>query len=161
MVLFGRPTTVYAEVDQRRDGAETDDDSFVALEHAGGERSHLWFNVTSRILGPRYRVSGLRGAYQKYGLDPQEDALDAGADPAAPWWGREPEDQWGTLADEHGERPIETEAGAYPAYYAGIVTALQDGSPPPVDPQDSITGLRVLEAARRSAASGTVEPFDA
>ncbi len=160
MLLFGPPTRVYAEVDRRREGAEIDDDSFVALEHPGGERSHLWFSVTARLLGPRLRVLGLRGAYVKHGLDPQEDALASGGDPAQPGWGREPEDRWGTLADDGGERPIETEPGDYPAYYAGVAAALRDGGPPPVDPEDSITGLRVLEAAQRSARNGTVEVLD-
>ena len=160
MLLFGPPKRVYAEVERRRDGAEVDDDTFVALEHPGGERSHLWCSVTARLGGPRFRVLGLGGAFEKHGLDPQEDALAAGGDPSDPWWGREPEARWGTLADADGERRIETEAGDYPAFYAGVVAALRDGSPPPVDPRDSIVGLRVLEAARRSAAGGTVEAVE-
>ena len=157
--LFGPPTRVYAELDRRREGAEVDDDSFVALEHAGGERSHLWFSVTARLGGPRFRLLGLRGAFEKHGLDPQEDALAAGGDPSAPGWGTEPEERWGTLADADGERRVDTEPGDYPAFYAGVAAALRDGGPPPVDPQDSITGLRVLEAAQRSATHGTVEAF--
>jgi predicted dehydrogenase len=156
MVLFGPPTSVYAEVDRRRAGAEVDDDTFIALTHPGGERSHLWCSVTARLLGPRLRVLGLEGAYQKHGLDPQEDALASGADPSGAGWGREPEERWGTLADRAGERPVETEAGDYPAYYAGIVAALRDAGPPPVDPRDSVDGLRVIEAALRSARDGTV-----
>jgi scyllo-inositol 2-dehydrogenase (NADP+) len=160
MLLFGTPTRVYAEVDRRREGAEVDDDSFVALEHPGGERSHLWFSVTARLGGPRFRVLGLRGAFEKFGLDPQEAALASGGDPSGRAWGHEPDDRWGTLADADGERRVETERGDYPAYYVGIAAALRDGRPPPVDPQDSIAGLRVLEAARRSAAHGTVEALD-
>jgi scyllo-inositol 2-dehydrogenase (NADP+) len=160
VVLFGRPTSVYAEVDRRRAGAEVDDDTFVALAHPGGERSHLWCSVTARLLGPRLRVLGLEGAYEKHGLDPQEAALASGADPSAAGWGREAEEHWGTLADAAGERAVETEAGAYPAYYAGIAAALRDGSPPPVDPRDSIDGLRVIEAAARSARDGVVVELD-
>jgi len=160
MVLFGPPIRVYAEIDQRRAGAAVDDDSFVALEHAGGERSHVWVSATARLLGPRLRVLGLRGAYEKRGLDVQERALAAGDDPSTPGWGCETEDRWGTLADADGERRIETEAGDYVAYYRGIAAALADGGPPPVDPEDAITGLRVLEAARRSARDGTVEVLE-
>jgi scyllo-inositol 2-dehydrogenase (NADP+) len=157
MVLFDRPTHVYAEREKRRSGAEVDDDTFVALTHPGGERSHLWASSVARLRGPRMRVLGLRGAYEKFGLDGQEPALDAGGVPSDPEWGREPEDRWGTLATADGERTIETEPGAYPEYYAGIVRALQDGGPPPVDPADSIAGLRVIEAAARSARTGSVE----
>jgi predicted dehydrogenase len=160
VVLFGRPTSVYAEVDRRRAGAEVDDDTFVALTHPGGERSHLWCSVTARLLGPRLRVLGLEGAYEKHGLDPQEPALADGGDPSAPGWGREAPERWGTLADAAGERRVETDAGDYPAYYAGIAAALRGGGPPPVDARDSIDGLRVIEAAARSAREGTVVELD-
>ena len=92
---------------------------------------------------------------------PRRTRSASGADPSAPGWGSEPEDRWGTLADVDGERRIETEPGDYPAYYAGVAAALRDGGRPPVDPQDSIIGLRVLEAARQSAARGTVEVLEA
>jgi len=157
VVLFGLPTHVYAEVEQRRDGAEVDDDTFVALSHANGVRSHLWCSTVSRLLGPRLRVLGLHGAYEKQGLDGQEPALAAGGRPDAADWGREPEERWGTLATGDGERRVETTAGAYPAYYAGIADSLRTGAPPPVDPADAIAVLRVLEAAARSARSRTVE----
>ena len=136
-----------------------DDDTFIALEHAGGTRSHLWCSSVARDLGPRFRVLGSSGAYVKYGLDPQEDALEAGGDPSAPGWGRDESARWGTLAVGGTEARIETEPGGYPEYYAGIAKALREGAPPPVDPRDSVTGLRVLEAAARSAATGSAEAF--
>ena len=154
--LFGEPTSVYAELDRRRRGAEVDDDSFVALTHANGERSHLWMSVVARLLGPRLRVLGLEGAYEKHGLDPQEDALASGGTPASESWGREPPERWGVLATD-AEQPIETERGRYQDYYAGVAESLRTGGAPPVDPRDSVEVLRILEAAVRSAASGTVE----
>ena len=99
------------------------------------------------------------GAYEKHGLDGQEPALDAGTLPGD-GWGREPPELWGTLATADEERPLETEAGDYPAYYAGIARALDTGEPPPVDPVDSADGLRVIEAAARSARTGQVEVME-
>lgn len=154
--LFGRPTHVYAEVDLRRPGAEADDDVFVALTHPGGVRSHLWASATAAIGGPRFRVLGLGGAYEKHGLDPQEDALAGGASPADAGFGTEPEERWGRLVDDDGERRVPTEAGDYAAYYRGIAQAMRTGEPPPVDVRDAIEGLEVLEAARESATTGTV-----
>jgi predicted dehydrogenase len=55
-----------------------------------------------------------------------------------------------------GQRPVESQRGAYPAFYAGVVEALRTGGPPPVDPRDSVTGLEVIEAAMRSAETGEV-----
>ena len=154
--LFGRPTHVYAEVDRRRAGVEVDDDVFVALTHPGGVRSHLWATVTAAMLGPRFRVLGLRGAFEKVGIDPQEDALAGGAQPGGPGWGTEPEEMWGRLSDGSSEHRVPTEGGDYPAYYRGVVQALRTGADPPADVAESIEGLEVLEAARESSRTGAV-----
>lgn len=158
--LFGWPTHVYAEVDERRPAVQTDDDVFIALTHPAGVRSHLWATVTAAILGPRFRVLGLRGAFEKDGLDPQEEALAGGARPEGPAWGTEPEELWGRLSDGASERRVPTEAGDYRAYYRGVVEALRTGGAPPVDVRDSIEGLEVLEAARESSRTGAVVALD-
>ena len=49
-----------------------------------------------------------------------------------------------------------SERGRWSDFYAGVVEALRDGAPPPVDPRDAVEPLEVLEAARRSAAEGAV-----
>jgi predicted dehydrogenase len=158
IVLFGPPRTVYAEVDRRRPSAEVDDDVFVALEHEAGVRSHLWMSVLAAIPGPRMRVLGMRAAYEKFGLDVQERALSEGARPDDPDWGREPSDLWGRLSTGDGERTVETEPGAYPEFYRGIAASLRDGTPSPVDPEDSVAVLRIIEAAVGSARTrGVVE----
>jgi predicted dehydrogenase len=158
IVLFGPPRTVYAEVDRRRPSAEVDDDVFVALEHEAGVRSHLWMSVLAVIAGPRMRVLGMGAAYEKFGLDVQERALSEGARPDDPEWGRELPDRWGRLSTGDGERTVETEPGAYPEFYRGIAASLRDGTPPPVDPEDSVAVLRIIEAAQESARTkGVVE----
>ncbi|WP_197370535.1 Gfo/Idh/MocA family protein, partial [Streptomyces clavuligerus] len=83
LTLFGPVVRVYAEADVRRSGAEADDDTFIALTHAGGVRSHLYLSATAAQLGPRFRVLGSSAGFVKYGLDPQEAALRAGARPVA------------------------------------------------------------------------------
>ena len=47
------------------------------------------------------------------------------------------------------------ERGDWSRFYALLVTALRDGGPPPVNPADGVATLRVLELARRSAATRT------
>jgi predicted dehydrogenase len=155
LLLFGQPRSVYAEVDRRRVGVEGDDDVFIALEHPGGVRSHLWASSLAAQVGPRLRVLGDRGAYVKHGLDVQEELLRAGRRPTEPGWGREPRERWGWLGVEGELRKVETEPGAYQLFYAGLAEALRSGGPPPVDPNDAVVGLGILDAARQSAASGT------
>lgn len=156
LVLFGPVRQVYAEVARQRVGVQVDDDSFVALTHTSGVRSHLWMSATAAQLGPRMRVLGSGGAYTKFGLDVQEDALRQGGAPSDSGWGHEPEDRWGRLGAGEEIRPVRTEPGCYPCCYAGVVRALRDGAPPPVDPRDAVAGLEVIEAAQRSAAENRV-----
>ena len=85
---------MYAEVDTRRPGAESDDDTFMALTHAGGVRSHLFASATAGHLAPRFRVLGADAAYVVEGLDEQEDALRAGQRPG-PGWGEVPKNTGG------------------------------------------------------------------
>ncbi|MCX4881043.1 Gfo/Idh/MocA family oxidoreductase [Streptomyces sp. NBC_00847] len=163
LVLFGPAAQVYAETDIRRQGAETDDDTFIALTHTSGVRSHLYVSATTAQLGPRFRVLGSRAGYVKYGLDPQEAALREGRRPGtAADWGTEAESLWGRVGAGSppsggespltgGGRPEPTLPGDYPAYYAAVTRALIDGGPNPVTAAEAAAALDVLEAARRSA----------
>ncbi|PYC69156.1 oxidoreductase [Streptomyces tateyamensis] len=154
LTLFGPAVRVYAELDARRAGAQSDDDSFVALSHADGTRSHLWMSATAGELGPRFRVLGSTGAYVCHGLDGQEDALRTGRTPADPDWGITAREHWGSLHSGDAEQPVATLPGAYQEYYAGIAAALRGRGPAPVDPREAVAALRVLEAAQQSARTG-------
>ncbi|MET9967448.1 Gfo/Idh/MocA family oxidoreductase [Streptomyces sp. NPDC006356] len=160
LVLFGPVTQVYAEAVVRRAGAETDDDTFIALTHANGVRSHLYASATTAQLGPRFRVLGSKAGYVKYGLDPQEAALREGQRPGAgARWGTEPESMWGRVGAGDspltgGGRAEPTLPGDYPAYYAAVAEALLAGGPNPVSALEAAAALDVLEAARRSARDG-------
>lgn len=139
-VLFGEALSVYAEIHTRRPGAQVEDDVFVALEHEGGVRSHLWMSAVAPLHGPRFRVSGLERGFASDGLDPQEPQLADGMRPGDPGYG-----------EAEGLLP-----GAYQRFYEGVVAWLRDGAPPPVDPLDSLACMRVLDAARRSAETHSV-----
>ncbi|MER6840765.1 Gfo/Idh/MocA family oxidoreductase [Streptomyces platensis] len=168
LTLFGPVVSVYAESDIRRPGAEADDDTFLALTHAGGVRSHLWVSATTAMLGPRFRVLGSRAGYVKHGLDPQEAALREGLRPGTEGteWGVEPESCRGRLGagsspQSGGGEPVPTLPGDYPAYYAAIARALRDGGRPPVTATEAAAALRVLEAAKLSAAEGRTVRIEA
>ncbi|WP_221355791.1 Gfo/Idh/MocA family oxidoreductase [Streptomyces beigongshangae] len=160
LVLFGPAATVYAESVVRRPGAEADDDTFIAITHTNGVRSHLYASATTAQLGPRFRVLGSEAGYVKYGLDPQEAALRDGARPAAGGdekeWGVEPEELWGRVGSGEspltgGGTPVPTVPGAYPAYYAAVAEALRGTGENPVTALEAAAALDVLEAAHRSA----------
>ena len=156
LTLFGPAVRVYAEADVRREGAQADDDTFIALTHANGVRSHLWASATTALLGPRLRVLGSTAAYETYGLDGQEDELRAGRTPADQGFGETPPARYGRLGAEGDQGPYPTLPGRYADYYAQMAKAVRGQGPVPVDPRDAVRALEVIEAARRSADEGRV-----
>jgi scyllo-inositol 2-dehydrogenase (NADP+) len=160
LLLFGFPVGVYAEMPRRRPGVQVDDDTFVALEFANGVHAHLWMSSVVRVPAARFRITGLLGTYEKWGGDPQEDALRAGMRPGDAGWGGEPYERWGHISTEsngmHFDGVIEPVAGSSECYYALMRDAILTGGKPPVDPADALNTLRVIEAAQRSAQERTV-----
>ena len=150
LVLFGPVRDVYAHFDRRRPGVDADDDTFVALTHVSGVRSHLYVSAVAAQAAPRFRLLGRSGAFTKWGLDVQEDALRAGARPGGPNWGVEPEERWGTLGIDGQTRRVPTEPGDYGAFYVGVERAIRGERQIPVDIADVIAMLEVIEAARSS-----------
>jgi predicted dehydrogenase len=156
ILLFGEVKHVYAELANHRGGG-ADDDALVALEHKSGVRSHLWTSLLAASPGPRLRVLGDRAAYLVTDVDGQEEALVSGARPSDEGgWGAEPRENWGRLISGQGSEPIPSERGDWPRFYSQLEHALRQGSPLPVDPWDAVAGLEILDAARVSAATGTV-----
>ena len=128
---------------------EVDDDSFVALTHAGGVRSHLWASSAASHHGPRLRVLGSTGAYVSHGLDRQEEALAAGK----PFEDLSTNGRLGL--PDHAEEVVNL-PGAYSEFYRLLVTALTEGGPLPVEPESAVRALEVIEAAFTSARTGQV-----
>lgn len=105
----------------------------------------------SALEGARFHVSGTEGAWRTFGKDPQEIALRFGTLPGSPGFEREGEDKRGELSIGG---PIERTAvgtGDYGRYYRELADALGTGAPVPVDPQDSVDALRLIEAAHRAS----------
>ena len=63
------------------------------------------------------------------------------------------------MSDGVTQRAIKSVPGAYQNFYAGMVAALRDGAPLPVDPEDAVTGLEIIAAAQRSSAERKIVSF--
>ena len=146
LALFGPVEQVHAELDRRNPAVHGEDEAFISLRHVRGVRSHLYMSTAAAQSGARMSVWGSRGAYLKFGLDVQEDALRAGAVPGGAEWGVEPPERWGWIGMGDDRRPEPTEAGAYPAFYAAVARAIRNGAPPPVTIDDAIATLEVIDA---------------
>lgn len=148
--LFGMPNAILLELAALREGAKADDD-FLALLDYEGFRVTLAAGTLVAEPTPRFRIHGTQGSFVKYGLDPQEDRLKAGESPT-PQWGDDTQNGVLTLREGEGEdaplvrREHPTQPGDYLAYYQGIASAVLEEGPLPVDIDDALRSMALLEA---------------
>jgi len=161
LVLFGRPTGIYADLRMQRDGAVAVDNFEVQLEYPALKVTlHAGFLACER--SPRFLLYGTKGSYSKFGVDPQEEALKQGGIPSQPGWGEEPESAWGTLSECNGSvsrAKYSTLAGRYPDYYTNVYQAIVGQEELAVKPEQAREVIRLIELAQQSAAEKRVIPY--
>jgi predicted dehydrogenase len=155
LVLFGVPSSVGAEVRHERDEEGANDSFTIRLHFYTGVSVTLSANLLSSLARPRFYLRGTKGNYLKWGLDPQEEALNKITRIDTPDWGREPAASWGTMSlgtdDGFATRQIEPLPGDYRSFYEGVRDALLADVKPPVEAIDAWRAARVLEWAAESA----------
>lgn len=153
-VLFGNPKSVCADVRIDRDSGVVDD-AFDMLLKFDRVTALLRSTLTAATPGPRFVVHGTRGSFVKWGLDPQEDALKAGAKFSDPGFGEDPEQNWGELRVP-GEpvRKIKTVVGDYRGIYKNVRDAVLGKAKPEVTPEQAWRTTRLIELARISSGEG-------
>ena len=169
MTLFGAPQAITASVRKDRDKTAIEDAFDITL-HYDRMLAHCRATMLACDAAPRFLLHGTHGSFKKYGLDPQEPALLAGAtvppvgDPKQ--WLAEPESEWGTLTvapnpAEPGtltRTPVKTELGDYRNYYANVRDAINGKAPLAVQPEDAYRVIRLLEMARESSSEARTLP---
>jgi predicted dehydrogenase len=153
LLLFGTPEAISADLRKERDGSEVDD-AFDITFHYPHLRALLRASAIAAAPGPRYWICGTTGTYTKYGLDPQEDALKAGGDPASANWGKEPEAAWGKLTTAAGEKPVPTIPGHYRPYYENVRDAILGKAGIAITPGQALNVMRSLAMAIESSKQG-------
>ena len=160
VVLFGAPSGIYAEVGRQREGAAADDNIELHLAY-----SNLKVTLKAGMLvcepSPRYVLYGTKGSYLKYGLDPQENALKNGGNPASAGWGAEPESDWGTITYCEGtltRAKSPTLPGCYPNYYTNVAQAIRGEQELAVKPEQAREVIRLIELAQQSSAEKRTIP---
>ena len=153
--LFGAPEAIWLDTARQREGAAVDD-WFHAVLRYGALRVVLHAGMVAAHLGPRFLVHGLAGSLVVHGLDPQEDALRAGARPGGPGWGvdaRAFERTTVAAGDLRETQALRGEAGDYPAYYAALAAAIRGEGANPVPAAEAIAVMTLLELGLQSAAA--------
>ncbi len=165
LALFGAPQAITASVRKDRDATQIEDAFDITL-HYPKLLAHCRATLLACDAAPRFLLHGTHGSFKKYGLDPQEPALVAGAkvppigDPRP--WLNETESAWGTLtvAPDPADpttltrSPIKTEPGDYRGFYANVRDAINGTAPLEVKPEDAYRVIRLLEMARESSSEG-------
>ncbi len=169
VALYGVPATIDASVRTDRDEGTIEDAFDICLGYPGHDGKGLRYWCRSSMLAaenaPRFLVHGTRGSFRKFGLDPQEPALTAGAKVprlGEGEWLRETEDHFGTLTvapvpSEPGtlmQSKVRTEIGDYREYYANVRDAIGGAGKLAVPTAEGFTVVRLLELARESSREG-------
>jgi scyllo-inositol 2-dehydrogenase (NADP+) len=167
LALYGAPQHITASVRSDRDVTAIDDTFDIVLDFALPNGHNLRYECHATMLAAeptaRFRVHGTLGSYLKFGLDPQEAALRAGARPPQlgspePWL-PEAESAWGTLTlapnpaePDHLERnKLPTETGDYRRFYENVRDAIRGDAPLLISAEDGYRAVRLLEMAIQSS----------
>jgi predicted dehydrogenase len=167
LALYGVPQYITASVRSDRDVTAINDAFDIVLDFALPNGRNLRYECHATMLAAeptaRFRVHGTLGSYLKFGLDPQEAALLAGARPpqlgsSEPWL-PEQESAWGTLTlapnpaepSQLERSKLATEAGDYRRFYESVRDAIRGDAPLAISAEDGYRTIRLLELALQSS----------
>jgi scyllo-inositol 2-dehydrogenase (NADP+) len=158
--LFGMPLTITADCLAQRPQSQVNDYFHIILGY-GHCRVILHASSLVRGRGPRYQIHGSEASFIKFGEDPQERTLLEGLRPGMSGWGIEYPADYGELIHSDGMvTTIPSEIGAYEQFYELMYQAMVGGGPVPVNPEQSLDVIRVIQFAERSSEEGRTLNFD-
>lgn len=160
VVLFGRPSRIYADVRKQRGASAAVDDGFELIfdypqgSKGEGVKVSLMSSSFVNYPTPRFVLLGDEGTYVQYGLDPQEAALRAGERPhtleaAGGTWGSRTD--YGIFYGADGtKKEIPTVAGDYRLFFKHLHRALVKNDPAllPVSAQEALGTIDLIELAQ-------------
>lgn len=148
--LFGPVQEASAEL-ARYSGnqSDSDEDCFVSLLHTNGVRSRLWMNGQAALNAPRFHLLGSQRAFTTWGLDNQEPQLAAGMSPTDSQYGVTPPERAARLGSVEKSEAVALQRGNYPEFYQRLAHALIQGGPPPVDANEALDVLKLIEQLHR------------
>ncbi|KPM37836.1 hypothetical protein AK830_g8743 [Neonectria ditissima] len=169
--LFGMPLSIHGRTLNQREGRAdyaNPDGVTAELTYPRGLLVHVRISVMSaEVVQPRFWVRGTKGSFQKWGLDPQEEQLQAGMKATDAGFGRDDAKNLRlTLVGDDGkpkEQPAPLfEPQTYKAFYAELAKAVESGREEdvPVKASQARDVLRLLEGLLESAKTGKDVSFE-
>ena len=151
--LFGMPDAVFADIAINRPGSKVDDYFDLKLFYPA-HRVTLKSSYFVREALPGYVFHGTKGSFIKPKTDVQETDLQAHKKPGGDDWGIEPDSQKGFLHTEADGKVIkgyvDSMQGNYGDYYDGIYDAIRNNKEVPVNAEDGMKVIKLIEAAYKS-----------
>jgi len=158
LLLFGTPEAIGADIRIEREGGRVDDAFDVTLYYRH-TRAVLRASMLRPPVGPTWIVSGTKGSFVKYGMDPQEAALKEGRTPDEPDWDTDPPDLHGQLIASDATRTVPTRRSSFAQYYENVRDAMLGTAALAVTPEWSLDVMRGLALAAESSRTHTVLPW--
>ena len=151
--LFGKPESIYADIQAQRKGSKVDDYFKLNLFYP-----QLKVILTAGMMvkdpGPRFIIHGSNGSFLKYGIDPQEENLVKGLMPDTDDWGTEKPENGGIISTVidglHFDGRIETEPGCYQEIYENVYDVIVNNQEMAVKPEDARDVIGIIELAFES-----------
>ena len=153
VLLFGLPNWIQADIRKQRTRAVADDYFDIILDY-DSLKARVTAGALVNVATPKFLLLGKNGSYQKFGLDVQEAAFKAGKKPEGQVWGVESEEKWGKIFLTEETKPYETVPGDYRILYKNVADAILKGTSLDITIPQTISVLKIIEAAFTSAELG-------
>jgi scyllo-inositol 2-dehydrogenase (NADP+) len=153
VLLFGKPESIFADIQKQRKNAIADDYFDISLFYPSF-KARVTAGVLVNVPTPKFLLLGNEGSFQKFHLDVQEQAFKEGRKPEGENWGVDPEERWGKLYLENETISYPTVNGDYRIFYQNIADSILKDAPLQVTLPQTISVLKIIEAAFISAREG-------
>jgi scyllo-inositol 2-dehydrogenase (NADP+) len=153
VLLFGKPESIFADIQKQRKNAIADDYFDISLFYPAF-KARVTAGVLVNVPTPKFLLLGEKGSYQKFFLDVQEQAFKDGKKPEGSDWGVDPEDRWGKLFFENETVALPTLSGDYRIFYQNVADAILKDTLLQVTLPQTIAVLKIIESAFISAKEG-------
>lgn len=153
VLLFGKPTAIWADIRFQRSNALSDDYFDIAMDYPGF-KARVTAGALVNVPTPKFMLLGEKGTYQKFYLDVQEQAFKEGKIPTGDDWGVEPEARWGHIHYDQETQAYPTLRGDYRVFYENVADAIWGKAPLLVTLEQAIPVLRIIQASFLSAKEG-------
>lgn len=147
--------SVYARRSFDYANSDTDSEATIIITFESGRTAVCDLSGNTAYSKPRFCIHGSTGTFVKYGVDPQELAMIAGAIDG----GMEQPESYGKIYTNSSITPVKTQPGRWRNYYENIAAAINGTAPLAVSMDSVRKAMEVLTAGIESAETGNVVHF--